>query len=255
MKAGSLLGMSKIWVFCGAVVVTIVAIVLVAIADVPLEEILSLFLGVLCLLWLILLLTVPWNLYFQAHALIHEIRTSRDRGIDVPAERDPEARRIASRMRWFAVGSHLASAALVALITYLSDGAIGYYLAGLYLISTFFRPAGAYFSYLRDRMTTMLQDVKHPRDDLIETLRRLDTMKADLESLRHESDDQNVRLAHLTQSLAAAEANATAGDRALHAKVDAHARQFEHSLTRLTDNQEVIAGLKAFLRLARSELS
>jgi hypothetical protein len=36
--------------------------------------------------------------------------------------------------------------------------------------------------------------------------------------------------------------------------VDAHARQFEHSLTRLTDNQEVIAGLKAFLRLVRSEL-
>jgi hypothetical protein len=108
--------MSKIWVFCGAVVVTVVAIVLVAIADVPLQEILSLFLGVLCLLWLILLLTVPWNLYFQAHALIHEIRTSRGRGIDVPAERESEARRIASRMRWFAVGSHLVSAALVALI-------------------------------------------------------------------------------------------------------------------------------------------
>lgn len=255
MNTGSLLGMSKIWVFCGAVVVTIVAIVLVAIADVPLQEILSLFLGVLCLLWLILLLTVPWNLYFQAHALIHEIRTSRDRGIDVPAEREPEARRIASRMRWFAIGSHLVSAALVALITYLSDGAIGYYLAGLYLVSTFFRPAGAYFSYLRDRMTTMLQDVKHPRDDLIETLRRLNTMKADLETLHDKSDDQDHRLTRLDQGLATAEANAAARDRALHAKVDAHARQFEHSLTRLTDNQEVIAGLKAFLRLARSELS
>jgi hypothetical protein len=220
--------MTKIWVFCGAVVVTVVAVVLVAIADVPLEEILSLFLGALCLLWLILLLTVPWNLYFQAHALIHEIRTSRDRGIDVPAEREPEARRIASRMRWFAVGSHLVSAALVALITYLSDGAIGYYLAGLYLVSTFFRPAGAYFGYLRDRMTTMLQDVKHPRDDLIETLRRLDSLKADLEALHDESDRQNVRLTHLEHGPAAA---------------------------RLTDNQEVIAGLKAFLRLARSELS
>lgn len=247
--------MTKIWVFCAAVVVTIVAIVLVAIANASLQEILSLFLGVLCLLWLILLLTVLWNLYFQAHALIHEIRTSRDRGIEVPAEGEPEARRIASRMRWFAVGSHLVSGALVALITYLSDGAIGYYLAGLYVISTFFRPAGAYFSYLRDRMTTMLQDVKHPRDDLIETLRRLDTMKADLESLHDGSDDQDLRLSRLEQGLATAEANATYRDKALHAKVDAHARQFEHSLTRLTDNQEVIAGLKAFLRLARSELS
>ncbi|TCC32106.1 hypothetical protein [Kribbella sindirgiensis] len=247
--------MSKIWVFCGAVVVTIVAVVLVAIADVSLQEILSLFLGVLCLLWLILLLTVPWNLYFQAYALIHEIRTSRDRGIDVPDGREPEARRIASRMRWFAIGSHLVSAALVALITYLSDGAIGYYLAGLYLVSTFFRPAGAYFSYLRDRMSTMLQEVKHPRDDVIETMRRLDTVRTDLEGLHDTSDAQARRVTQLEQGLAAAEANAIARDRALHAKVDAHARQFEHSLTRLTDNQEVIAGLKAFLRLARSELS
>lgn len=150
-------------------------------------------------------LTVPWNLSFQAHALIHEIRTSRARGIAVPAEREPEARRIAVRMRWFAIGAHLVSAGIVALITFVSGGAIGYYLAALYLVSTFFRPAGAYFAYLRDRMTSMLRDVKHPRD------------------------------------------------KALHAKVDAHARQFEHSLTRLTDNQEVIAGLKAFLRLVRDE--
>jgi hypothetical protein len=154
--------MSKILVFCGAVVLTIVAVVLVAVADVPLHEVLSLFLGVLCLLWLILLLTVPWNLYFQARALVQEIRTSRDRGIDVPAEREPEVRRIAARMRWFAIGSHLVSAGIVALITYLSGEAVGYYLAGLYLVSTFFRPAGAYFSYLRERLTTMLQDVKHP---------------------------------------------------------------------------------------------
>lgn len=212
--------MSKILVFCGAVVLTIVAVVLVAVADVPLHEVLSLFLGVLCLLWLILLLTVPWNLYFQAHALIQEIRTSRHRGIDVPAEREPEVRRIAARMRWFAIGSHLVSAGIVALITYLSGDAIGYYLAGLYLVSTFFRPAGAYFSYLRERLTTMLQDVKHPRDDVIETLRRLDTMKTDLAVLRDASDDQNLRIRHLEQTLA-------------------------------TSNEEVSAGLRALLRLVR----
>jgi hypothetical protein len=212
--------MSKILVFCGAAVLTIVAVVLVAVADVPLHEVLSLFLGVLCLLWLILLLTVPWNLYFQAHALIQEIRTSRHRGIDVPAEREPEVRRIAARMRWFAIGSHLVSAGIVALITYLSGDAIGYYLAGLYLVSTFFRPAGAYFSYLRERLTTMLQDVKHPRDDVIETLRRLDTMKTDLAVLRDASDDQNLRVRHLEQTLA-------------------------------TSNEEVSAGLRALLRLVR----
>ncbi|HET6737576.1 MAG TPA: hypothetical protein VFH76_01530 [Kribbella sp.] len=243
--------MSKIWVLGGALVVTVVAVVLVVIAGLSLQEILTLFLGALCLLWLILLLTVPWNLLFQAQALMHEIRTSRARGIHVSDEQEPEARRIAARMRWFAVGAHLASAGIAALITYLSGGAIGYYLAGLYLISTFFRPAGAYFAYLRDRMTSMLREVKHPRDDLVETLRRLENLQADLDMLTDASAEQHRQLARLEQAQAAAGALADTRDRALHAKVDAHARQFEHSLSRLTDNQEVIAGLKAFLRLVR----
>lgn len=117
-------------------------------------------------------LTVPWNLSFQAHALIHEIRTSRARGIDVPAEREPEARRIAVRMRWFAIGAHLVSAGIVALITFVSGGAIGYYLAALYLVSTFFRPAGAYFAYLRDRMTSIARRQASPRQGLARQGRR-----------------------------------------------------------------------------------
>lgn len=56
----------------------------------------------------------------------------------------------------------------------------------------------------------MLQDIKHPRDDLIETLRRLDTMKADLETLHDASDDQKHRLTRLEQGLATAEATAGA---------------------------------------------
>ncbi|MFF0269504.1 hypothetical protein [Kribbella sp. NPDC004536] len=245
--------MAKVWVLGGALVVTVVAVVLVVIAGVSLAEILTLLLAVVCLLWLVLLLTVPWNLSFQAQALIHEIRISRERGIDVPAEREPEARRIAGRMRWFAVGAHLVSAGIVALITYMSGGAIGYYLAGLYLISTFFRPAGAYFAYLRERMTSMLREVKHPRDDLIETLRQLEVLKAELELLKHSSTEHDQHLARLEHGQAAAAALAETRERALHTKVDAHARQFEHSLSRLTDNQEVIAGLKAFLRLVRED--
>jgi hypothetical protein len=58
--------MSKVWVLGGALVITVVAVVLVVVAGVSLQEILSLFLAVLCLLWLVLLLTVPWNLSFQA---------------------------------------------------------------------------------------------------------------------------------------------------------------------------------------------
>jgi len=243
--------MSKILVFCGAVVVTVVTVLLVAFADVSFKDVLTLLLGALSLLWLLLLLTVPWNLYFQAQALIHEIRTSRARGIDVPPEREPEARRIATRMRWFAIGSHVVSAGVVALITYLSGGAVGYYFAGLFLLSTFFRPAGAYFGYLRARMTAMLRDVKYPRDDLVEVLTRLESLQTRVRALTVDSDEHRRRLSELERELAAADTRSRERDQNLNDKIDAHGRAFEHSLTRLTDNQEVISGLKAFLRLVR----
>jgi hypothetical protein len=42
-------------------------------------------------------------------------------------------------------------------------------------------------------------------------------------------------------------------DHELDRRLDAVGRQFEDTISRLTDNQEVIAGIKAFLRLLRTE--
>lgn len=235
--------MTKVWVFLAAAVATLVTLVLTYVFDVPLSVVLSVGFGAVCLVWLIVLLTYPWNLYFQAHTLLHEIRASRERGIEVAAERDAEAARIAVRMRWVAIGAHLGSAAVLAVISVISGQTVGYYFAGFYLISTLFRPAGAYFSHLRKRMTTMLRDVSYPREDvvtLIERVDRLEEATTDLiENLRPELHELAGRTADR--------------DRELDARISALGRQFEDTVNRLTDNQEVIAGVKAFLRMIRED--
>ena len=43
-----------------------------------------------------------------------------------------------------------------------------------------------------------------------------------------------------------------AGDQENGRKLDAVARKFEETIDRLTDNQEIIAGIKAFLRLIQA---
>jgi hypothetical protein len=50
-------------------------------------------------------------------------------------------------------------------------------------------------------MTSMLRDVKHPRYDLVETLRRLETLTAELDVLNDESAEQDQRLARPGQGL------------------------------------------------------
>jgi hypothetical protein len=171
------------WVFLVALVATVVAAWLLVYARVPLSTVLSLGLGAISLIWLILLLTLPWNLYFGARQVVHEIHTSREHGIEVPDAHEAEALEIAGRMRRFAVGGHLVSAALLAVITFFSGAAVGYYFAGFYLLSTFFRPAGAYFSRLRERVTTLMSEARHPREDVVALLARVENLTTEVTAL------------------------------------------------------------------------
>lgn len=239
--------MTKAWVFLAAAVIALVTLVLAYVVHVPLSVVLSIGFGAVCLVWLIVLLTYPWNLYFQAHTLLHEIAASRERGIEVSAERDAEAARIAVRMRWVAIGAHLGSAALLAVISFFSGQTVGYYFVGFYLVSTLFRPAGAYFSHLRKRMNTMLSTVSYPREDVVTLVARVDALEHATDELARELRED------VWPALHAADDQSTFRDHELEARVTALGRQFEDTVNRLTDNQEVIAGVKAFLRMIRED--
>ncbi|MBD3140726.1 hypothetical protein [Microbispora bryophytorum] len=245
--------MSRSGIVFLAIVSTIAGLVLVYVADVPLPVVVSLGFGALCLLWLIVLLTVPWNLYFQAHALIHEIRVSRERGMEVSPERETEALRIAGRMRRAAVAAHLLSAALLAVVAYFSGETVGYYFAVFYLVATLFRPTGAWFSHLRDRMTTMLAEVRYPREDVVTLVERVTALEGRAEESEARAAELAGRLDALAVETRAGFHAATARADDLDRRLDAMGRTFEGSLSRLTDNQEVLSGIKAFLRLIRSE--
>jgi hypothetical protein len=66
-------------------------------AGVPLSTSLSIGAGGVALAWLIVLVTVPWNLYFAARPAVADMAVSRERGITVRAAQEEEARRLARR--------------------------------------------------------------------------------------------------------------------------------------------------------------
>ena len=67
-------------------------------AGVPLSTLLSITAGGVALAWLVVLVTVPWNLYFAARRAVAEMADSRERGITVRAAYDAEAGRLAQWM-------------------------------------------------------------------------------------------------------------------------------------------------------------
>lgn len=238
------------------------------VAGVSLKTLVTIGAGLAALMWTIVLVTWPWNLYFDARQVTAENAVSRDRGITVPPARDAEARRIARWMLRFAIGGHVVTAAVTAVFAYVSGELTGYYLAGFYLLSTTVRPAAAYFGHLRDRITSLRRESTHPRDDVVTldatvtTLTMtLETVQRDLAEARQAAADDlaqlrrqaSTDLTRLEDAQAVDRAAARDRDEALKARIEQMARRIEGTLDGISDHQELLTGIRALVRMIRTD--
>lgn len=206
----------------------------------------------LSFLWLLLLLTLPSNLYFRAHAVLAEISASREKGMEVSPARDAEAARIARTMLRAVVTGHVLTAVIVFAVTLETGEFTGYWFAAFFLLSTFFRPASAYFGQLRRRLGTLLKDVMYPRDDVVDLHARLNRAEAGTRVLGEKVEEQYRALAELRRTVDVLAMSAYERTEEANRRIAALGREFESTVNRLTGNREIIAGVKAFLRLLRS---
>jgi hypothetical protein len=281
--ANTMGGMSKIsnrliigWflVLVGAAVALLIAW-LGHIVSVPVTTLLTVGAVIIALSWLIVLTTVPWNLYFAARRAAQEMAVSRERGIAVRPQYDEEAGRISRRMLWFALGAHLGTALAAAAIAFFSGNKVGYYIAGISLLSTAFRPAAAYFGHVRERIKVLTRESTHPRDDVATLRERADMIQQSVHKLRLDLQDAGVDLRRAESALADGIAHARevltadlnrlqdvqAADRAaarsrdedLGRRIDQMVRRIEATLDGISDHQELLAGLRALVRMVRSD--
>ena len=230
---------------------------------------------VIALTWLIVLVRVPWNLYFGSRRAIQEAAVSRERGIPVRPAIDAEGRLIARRMLGLALGGHLGTALAAAAIAYFSGSRTGYYIAGIFLLSTAFRPAAAYLAHMRERIGVLTRESTHPREDVATIRAELDAIKQSIGELRTQARQAAGDLRHAEATLADTIAHArnllTAdlarlreaqeGDHAqarsrhddLKRQIDQMARGIEATLDGISDHAEVMTGLRALVRIIRSE--
>ena len=245
------------------------------IVSVPLTTLLTAGAVIIALSWLVVLTTVPWNLYFAARRTAQEIAVSRERGIAVQPGYDQEAARISRQMLRFALAAHLGTALAAAVIAVLSGNKAGYYIAGISLLSTVFRPAAAYFGHLRERIRVLTRESTHPRDDVATLLYKADMMEQSADELRRQLRNANEDLrrtesaltdaiAHARQVLAgdlnrlqdmqaADRAAARSRDEDLERQIGQMVRRIEATLDGISDHQELLAGLRALVRMVRSE--
>lgn len=209
---------------------------------IPVALVATVALGAVCLAWLVLMVTLPWNLYFEARHVLTEMARCRERGINIPEAREQETTRMQRRALRVSVGLHVLSAGGMAAVALISNVEWAWWFSGFYLLSSVFRPGVEYHRYLRARLSTILQEVNYPRNDVM-------ALVMDVERLKQRADEHEREYRELFTHVQALEQQTTQRDNENERKVVAVSRKFEETVDRLTDNQEIISGIKAFLRL------
>ena len=110
--------------------------------------------------WLLVIVTIPWNVYFNACETLTEAQVSQEKGLEFDRQPLNYVRKVA---RWSIVGAialHLVSAVVLYSLAATGISNLGYVSSGLTLLLTIFRPSIRGYQYLNVRLSTIKKEVK-----------------------------------------------------------------------------------------------
>jgi len=147
--------------------------------------------GIASFWWLLIIITIPWNIYFDAHETLSEGNISKEKGIQVNLKQLKYVQKVA---RWSITGAivlHLLSALSLYLLAATGVSNVGYVSSGLTLLLTILRPAIRGYQYLTTRLLAIKREVKYPREDAIDFSSQLKSLKTRIKILEDLLDLKN----------------------------------------------------------------
>ncbi|MBN3878512.1 MULTISPECIES: hypothetical protein [unclassified Nostoc] len=167
----------------GIVVVVLAAFGLLQWLHIPAGNFLDWVIGGASFWWLLVIVTVPWNVHFQAKEVLAEAAQSTEKGIPVDEKQVKYVTALAKRSLWVAIALHLFSA--IGLYTLAATGisTVGYISSGAALLLTILRPAIRAYEYLYARLAMIRQEWKYPREDIFELRDRFSILEQKIQSL------------------------------------------------------------------------
>ncbi len=136
--------------------------------------------------WLLAIVTVPWNVHFQAKEVLAEGTQSTEKGIPVDEKQLEYVKVLARRSLLVAIALHLLSAIGLYILAAAGISAVGYIGSGAALLLTGLRPAVTAYEYLYARLTMIRQEWTYPRQDIVELRSRFSTLEDTVKRLEEQ---------------------------------------------------------------------
>jgi hypothetical protein len=148
-------------------------------------------LGLAILEWLLVIVTVPWNIYFAAKQASETAIDSQQKGIAVEQRQLRYIQAIGQRSLLVAIVLHFLSAGGLYWIARAGLTPLGYLGAGAALLLTALRPAVSTYEYLAARLRSIQQEFSYPREDIMEVRDRLLQIENELKTWRDKFDESD----------------------------------------------------------------
>ena len=217
--------------------------------------------GIASFWWLVVMLTIPWNIYFDARETLTEAQVSQEKGLKFDAKPLAYVRKVA---RWSIVGAialHIISAIALYALAATGVSNVGYVSSGLTLLLTILRPAIRGYQYLNARLSNIKKEVTYPREDAIELKKRVDTLKTAVTKIEALLDTKNPNSAIAKQQQAIQELqNQLASQKALLQEYQAknfveHERlsnEAKNAIAQLSEDSQFLGHVKEIIRFVKT---
>ncbi|MFZ2959714.1 MAG: hypothetical protein WA705_22755 [Candidatus Ozemobacteraceae bacterium] len=208
------------------------------------------------LLGMVTILSHPWDLYFEARNLRLEQAESLRKSIKIPQEDVDYTNRLVPRLLLTCLSLHLLAAAVAFATAWFSHGVIGYWFSGFFLLSTAFRPVHAFHVHMKTRLFNLRARCLVPREDAVDLATRLRSIESDVKDLQIElKKDREQTLEALEKNernFETLRSGTTTEVRRFNDRVSAVCDEFRKSIEKLTEDQELLRGIRAFVHMVKT---
>ncbi len=251
-------------VFSSVIFVTFLVLVVFGVLQwlqIPKGSMIDWVVGIAAFWWLLGVVTLPWNMHFQAKEVLDEVRISRQKNLAVDENNVQYAEKIARTYLLVALILHLISAVVLYALAVFEISPIGYWGAVLALLLTAFRPAVRMQAYIVQRLYSIRQEVHYPREDAYELRNKFEELRVQVEGLAKDLDQAD------EHSFAAKQLKDTQAMRAnfkdIRVKLDTFevankadherlAKKSEESLAKLGEDAQFLNQVRELIRFVKS---
>ncbi len=207
--------------------------------------------------WLLLIVTVPWNIHFEAKEVLAEGEESAKKGIPVEPQQVQYVTKLARFSLIAALALHLISAIGIYALAWSGITAVGYLGSGAALLLTILRPAVRGYQYLATRLAMVKREFCYPREDIIELRHRFEVVEETVKELERKlnpnqasswakqqeetAQELRQRLTHLTANLETLKATN-------HSEHERLTKEAQNAIAQLTTDGQVLNQVREIIR-------